>query len=65
MGSTVNLSIGWDGIKVRYTSALIAITGAASPIALDIARIVPVNIPGSADGSTTPLITCHWSAPIA
>ena len=51
IGKTENLSIGCVGTNVKYTNALIAITGAASPIALDKAKIVPVSIPGTAEGS--------------
>ena len=65
IGNTVNLSIGPEGTNVRYTNALMAIIGADSPIALDIAKIVPVNIPGNAEGNITLLTTSHLVAPKA
>ena len=39
------------------------ITAAASEIALVIARIIPVIIPGIAAGKTTFAIVCHFVAP--
>ena len=46
MGSTVKRSRGDVGSKVRYTRALMKMIGAASPIARDMARMVPVSMPG-------------------
>ncbi len=40
-------------------------SGAVSPKALAIARIVPVRIPGAALGSTWVRIVCHLVAPRA
>ena len=39
-------------------------SGAVSPIARDIAKILPVKIPGIAAGRTTRKIVCHFVAPI-
>lgn len=44
--------MGKSGRKATYVSAPMVIKGAVSPIALERARIIPVIIPGIAQGKT-------------
>ena len=64
-GSTVNDEPGFDGMNVIKTTPEIIRIGAASPIARDRARMMPLMIPGTACGSTTVFTTCQRVAPIA
>src|SRR5687767_11691085 len=64
IGNVVNWSLGLSGIKGTYTNAPITRSGAVSPIALETAKIIPVNIPPNAEGTTTLLVVCHFVAPI-
>ena len=52
IGNTVNGSPGAVRRKAMNVNAPIGISGAASPMARDSARIVPVRMPGKALGST-------------
>lgn len=64
MGKVVYLSKGPSGINGTYTNAPTTINGAVSPIALDIDRITPVNIPPQAAGNTIRFVVCHFVAPM-
>lgn len=65
MGSAVNSSIGLSGKKATNVRAPIMIRGAVSPIARDSARMIPVKMPGSAEGRTWARTTCQRVAPSA
>ena len=57
-------SSGW-GREVTNVAAPTTTSGAASPIARAMARMMPVMIPGAAAGRTEPRTICHWLAPSA
>src|SRR3972149_9050240 len=57
--------MGLVGKNATYVNAPMVMRGAVSPTALDIARIMPVIIPGRAAGRTWCLIVCHLVAPSA
>ena len=65
IGNVVNGSITDSGTNATYVNAPIIISGAVSPIALDIDKITPVNIPGVAMGKTWCLIVWNLVAPTA
>src|SRR5690606_6151462 len=65
IGNTVNSSFGPDGTKGTYARAPVTISGAASPTALDKARITPVSIPPKEAGNTWFQTVCHLDAPKA
>ncbi len=62
---TVNLSRGDAGTSLIKSKPLITRMGAASPIALLVAKMLPVSIMGRALGRTMDLITSHLVAPKA
>jgi hypothetical protein len=51
MGNTEKSSIGDEGTVVIYNIAPMTISGAVSPIALEIARMTPVTIPPEEAGN--------------
>ena len=53
------------GTWVAKTTPPTTISRAASPMARDIARMVPVSIPGRAAGKTCRETACHRVAPSA
>ena len=59
----MNFENGPLGSKTIKVEAPTTISGAVSPIARDIARIVPVRMPGMACGSTWFQTVCHLVAP--
>ena len=63
IGSAVKLSFALDGTNVMNVAAPIVTSGAVSPIAREIARMIPVRIPPAALGTTTPRIVCQRVAP--
>ena len=62
---TVKALNGPAGLNVMKVRAPSRMSGAASPIARERARIEPVAIPGTAAGRTWWLIVCHRVAPSA
>src|SRR5690606_40621395 len=65
IGMTVKPSSGPFGTNGTKASAPMMSSGAASPIARERARIVPVRMPGSASGSTWCRTVCQRVAPSA
>ena len=54
-----------SGLKVTNVNAPTISNGADSPSARDVARMLPVAIPGTAAGSTWRYTVCHCVAPRA
>src|SRR5688572_33394557 len=63
MGKVVNFEKGELGSKLIAVDAPTTTNGAVSPMAREMARIVPVRIPGSALGNTCDQTVCHLVAP--
>src|SRR5215217_5931722 len=63
MGRVVNFEKGELGSKLMAVEAPTTTRGAVSPMAREIARMVPVKIPGIAFGRTCDQTVCHLVAP--
>src|SRR5574339_1319208 len=63
MGRVVNFENGEEGSKLMAVDAPTTTSGAVSPMAREMARMVPVRMPGMALGSTCDQTVCHLVAP--